>query len=88
MVLTARRGDRLEALATELRSAPRRCDAHDRRRSRAAAPRSRLAAELAARAHVDVLVNNAGYGVPGSYVNVPWGDHERFMQVMVTAVLD
>ena len=35
-----------------------------------------------------MLVNNAGYGVPGSYVNVPWPDHERFMQVMVTAVLD
>ena len=35
-----------------------------------------------------MLVNNAGYGVPGSYVNVPWIDHERFMQVMVTAVLD
>ena len=33
-------------------------------------------------------MNNAGYGVPGSYVNVPWLDHERFMQVMVTAVLD
>ena len=26
--------------------------------------------------------------MPGSYVNVPWPDHERFMQVMVTAVLD
>jgi short-subunit dehydrogenase len=37
---------------------------------------------------IDVLVNNAGYGVPGSYVNVTWPDHSRFMQVMVTAVLD
>ena len=26
--------------------------------------------------------------MPGSYINVPWNDHERFMQVMVTAVLD
>src|SRR6185503_19417476 len=37
---------------------------------------------------IDVLVNNAGYGQPGSYVNVAWADHQRFMQVMVTAVLD
>jgi hypothetical protein len=37
---------------------------------------------------IDLLVNNAGYGVPGSYVNVAWDDHARFVQVMVTAVLD
>ena len=36
VVLTARRGDRLEALAAELRAAVRRGDAHDRRRSGAA----------------------------------------------------
>ena len=48
-----------------------------------------IAGELASRKiAIDVLVNNAGYGVPGSYINVPWNDHERFMQVMVTAVLD
>ncbi len=39
-------------------------------------------------ARVDVLVNNAGYGVPGSYSNVPWADHQAFMQVMVMAVCD
>ena len=50
---------------------------------------AQIAAELASRRlTIDLLVNNAGYGVPGSYVNVPWADHERFMQVMVTAVLD
>jgi uncharacterized protein len=48
-----------------------------------------IASELASRGlKIDLLVNNAGYGVPGSYVNVPWTDHEKFMQVMVTAVLD
>ena len=39
-------------------------------------------------ARVDVLVNNAGYGVAGSYGNVPWADHQAFMQVMVMAVCD
>src|SRR6185436_14162104 len=48
-----------------------------------------IASELSSRGlKIDFLVNNAGYGQPGSYVDVPWAEHERFMQVMVTAVLD
>ena len=89
VVLTARRNDRLDALATELRE-KYGVAAHtivaDLSQPNATA---QIASELAARKlTVDLLVNNAGYGVPGSYVNVPWLDHERFMQVMVTAVLD
>ena len=38
--------------------------------------------------HIDFLVNNAGYGVTGSYVNVAWSDHQRFIQMMMTAVCD
>ena len=91
VVLTARRGDRLEALAAELRRS-----ATTSRRTRSS-PTWRSLDASAADCHgagrrrnlvIDLLVNNAGYGVPGSYVNVPWTEHERFMQVMVTAVLD
>src|SRR5918993_5665697 len=89
VVLTARRSDRLEALAAELR---RRHDVstHTIVADLAQPDASQhIAAELASRGlMIDVLVNNAGYGVPGSYVNVPWNDHARFMQIMVTAVLD
>jgi len=89
LVLTARRGDRLEALAAELRQrhgvATHTLVAD---LAEADAP-AKIASELAARnLAIDLLVNNAGYGVPGSYVNVSWADHSRFMQVMVTAVLD
>lgn len=89
VVLTARRSDRLDALATELRE-KYQVAAHtivaDLAQPDASAG---IAAELAARGlTIDLLVNNAGYGVPGSYVNVAWADHQRFMQVMVTAVLD
>ena len=89
VVLTARRGDRLDALAAQLRE-KYQVSAHtivaDLAQPGAAA---QIAATLASRGlAIDLLVNNAGYGVPGSYVNVPWADHERFMQVMVTAVLD
>src|SRR5688500_9631725 len=89
LVLTARRGDRLDELAAALRQR-HGVDTHtivaDLATSDAGAA---IAAELQ-RKHltIDLLVNNAGYGVPGSYVNVAWPDHSRFMQVMVTAVLD
>ena len=89
VVLTARRADRLDALAAELKQK------HGVATHTIVADLSlpnasqQIASELASRKiAIDVLVNNAGYGVPGSYVNVPWNDHERFMQVMVTSVLD
>ena len=34
---------------------------------------------------VDMLVNNAGYGVPGRFEDVPWATHEAFMQVLLRA---
>ena len=89
IVLTARRRDRIEELAAALRQR-HGIDAHtivaDLAEPHAPAA---IAAELQRKGLIiDVLVNNAGYGVPGSYVNVSWLDHSRFMQVLVTAVLD
>ena len=89
VVLTARRGDRLDAHAAELKQkygVVTHTIVADLSQPDAS---QQIAGELASRKiAIDFLVNNAGYGVPGSYVNVPWSDHERFMQVMVTAVLD
>ena len=89
LVLTARRRDRLEELAAELRQR------HNVETSiivadlAEAGAASAIASELRQKnITVDFLVNNAGYGVPGSYTNVTWADHSRFMQVLVTAVLD
>lgn len=89
LVLTARRADRLDALAKQLHQA-HGVATHTLVADLSEPDASRqIAAELDARGlRIDVLVNNAGYGVPGSYVNVPWADHQRFMRVMVTAVLD
>ncbi len=89
LVLTARRRERLDELAATLRQ-QHGIDAHVIAADLAApeAP-AQIVAELQQRAlRIDLLVNNAGYGVPGSYLNVAWADHARFMQVMVTAVLD
>jgi uncharacterized protein len=89
VVLTARRGDRLDALAAELKQKygvtthTIVADLSQREASQ------QIESELVKRGlTIDFLVNNAGYGVPGSYANVSWSDHEKFMQVMVTAVLD
>ena len=89
LVLTARRGDRLDELAAALRQR-HGVETHtivaDLAVPDAAAS---IAAELQRKQlNIDLLVNNAGYGVPGSYVKVAWPDHSRFMQVLVTAVLD
>jgi short-subunit dehydrogenase len=86
LVLTARRADRLEALAAELRtrhgidvlSIP--ADLAD-----PGAPRQ-LFDETARRGiAIETLVNNAGYGVTGSFLSRPWQTHADFIQVLMTA---
>lgn len=87
LILTARRRDRLEALAADLtrrHAVPATVVVEDLAQPGASA----RIVEAVGDTRIDVLVNNAGYGVPGRYTQVPWADHERFMQVMVTAVCD
>ena len=86
LVLTARRADRLEALAAELRErhavevhcVP--CDLADPR-----APKKLFDECVRHGVAVDVLVNNAGYGVTGSFLSSPWQTHADFIQVLMTA---
>jgi len=89
LVLTARREDRLQALASGLRT---RHDVDvqviaDDLGDPGAPARIVTAATSNGRA-VDTLVNNAGYGAPGRYDKVDWPTHARFMQVLVTAPLE
>lgn len=84
LVLTARRLDRLDALAATLRAQVAvtviAADLADPQ-----AP-ARLHAECEARGlHIAHLVNNAGYGVPGRLLSSPWRTHAEFMQVMMAA---
>ncbi len=85
LVLTARRIDRLEALATELR-AQVPCEVIAADLADPAAPK--LLFETLAERGISVgsLVNNAGFGVAGNYLSSPWADQAAFLQVMVTAV--
>lgn len=86
LVLTARRTDRLDALAVEL---------HSQHGVNATVLTSDLA-DLHAVEHlcsaldqrglqVDWLINNAGYGVPGRFDQSDWQVHADFLRVLVTA---
>jgi short-subunit dehydrogenase len=86
VVLTARRTDRLETLASELRhqhginAIVLTCDLAD--------PRAveQLCATLEERGlQVDWLINNAGYGVPGRFDQNDWPVHADSLRVLVTA---
>jgi short-subunit dehydrogenase len=86
LALTARRADRLEALASDLslrygiETLTITGDLADK-----AAPDAILSEVESHGRVVDALVNNAGYGLPGSYANTRWEDQQTFIQVMVTA---
>jgi short-subunit dehydrogenase len=89
LALTARREDRLEALAAEVRSA------HGVRAMTVAADLSKPGAvdvilgEIAgAGATVDVLVNSAGYGLPGTWRGTTWEAQAAALQLMLTAPLE
>lgn len=89
LILTARRADRLDELADELRGAFKvkvTCLPDDLADPKAPA---RLAEKIkAAGLHVDYLVNNAGYSIPGFYRDVRWDVERDMIQVMVTAVAE
>ena len=87
LVLTARRADRLQALAATLRAQVAvECIAADL--ADPAAPRALQAAIDQRGLRLSHLVNNAGYGVPGRYLSSDWKTHADFLQVMVTAVAE
>ena len=86
LALTARRADRLERLAAELERAH-------------GVDTLVIVQDLAAEGAVDAilktieeagrcvdgLVNNAGYGLPGTFFNTDWADQAAFLQVLLTA---
>ncbi len=89
LVLTARRADRLDALAQEIGKAHGRtvrvisADLAD-----PAAPARIFDEVTRAGLTIDALVNNAGYGLPGGLLHSSWDQHRDFIQVMVSAVAE
>ena len=89
LVVTARREDRLRALAAAVEQQ------HGTRVHVIAADLAdpatpaRLCERIAAAGlTIDALVNNAGFGVAGTFLKTDWSRHAEFLQVMVVAVTE
>ncbi len=89
LILVARRLDRLESLADELRTehgVDCRVETVDLSRSEEIAPLvDRLIADGV---EVEVLVNNAGYGLSGAFLSRTWQEQEDFLQVLLISVCE
>ncbi len=87
VVAVARRGERLAALARELQAAHAvdiTVVVVDLGEPDAV---STILAQVSG-FEIDLLVNNAGYGVPGRYLSSPWPVHARFQRVMMDVVAE
>jgi hypothetical protein len=87
-VLVARRADRLESLAKELRERHGvEVEPLAMSLSEPEAP-AELHQRVSARGlEIDVLVNNAGFGVYGDFLSVPWEREREMLQLDVMAVV-
>ena len=85
LILTARRADRLQTLAKELHAAHgTECRIETADLSRAEEC-SRLC-EVLAEEHIDIFINNAGFGVCGSILETDEAREEEMIQVNVAAM--
>ena len=86
LVITARRQERLKALAAELRD-KHAVEVHCITADLAApgAPAGLVEQIAGLGLNIDILINNAGYGVPGSFLKSDWATHQGFLQVLLTA---
>jgi short-subunit dehydrogenase len=87
LALTARRGDRLEQLAAELRPLGVEVETIVADLEDAAAPEFIVARTLGRFGGIDVLINNAGFGLPTVFTEADPDDIRRQLQVVFIAPL-
>ena len=89
LVLVARRADKLQAVADELQNSHATesviITADLSKKEACQVIVTRLEQE---NINIEYLVNNAGYGLPGSFHVPQWQEHSDFIQVMMTAVCE
>ncbi len=86
VALTARRADRLETLARELEDKYNVATLVIAQDLATADSVDAILTEIRdAGRSLDGVVNNAGYGLPGTYFNTSWADQADFIRVLFTA---
>lgn len=89
VALTARREDRLTSLADDIRETHgvhAICIVQDLARANSA---DKIITALSEQGrHVDALVNNAGYGLPGTFFNTSWKSQAELLRVLYTAPIE
>lgn len=89
LIITARRKDRLDALAAELEKEARvKVRVIELDLSQADAPAKLFEATEGAGHHVDLLINNAGGGIHQHFVDIPWSDTARQLQLNVVSLTE
>ena len=86
VALTARRADRLDALAEEIQDRYRvEAFSLPQDLSKSKAPAELINTIEQKGRHIDAIVNNAGYGLTGTFFNTSWKDQNAFIRVLFTA---
>ena len=89
LALTARRADRLHQLADDLRlQHGTECLVIPADLAQSTAVDAVIAEIAAHGREVDALINNAGYGLPGTYATTQWAEQQAFLQVLLVAVCE
>lgn len=89
LALTARRADRLEKLARDLEEKYQVATiVVTQDLARANSVDTILKEIQAAGRHVDGVVNNAGYGLPGTFFNTKWKEQAAFLRVLFNAPIE
>lgn len=88
VILTARSGDKLEAEAEKIRSKGRKAQAFAADLSLAGSAATLYAQIGRSHLHVDLLINNAGYGRWGDFCEFESEDYAQMIQLNITSLTD
>ncbi len=86
LILVARREARLTSLADELSSKHNiQTKTISADLAKPDSPAAVMAELKASGTPIDILINNAGFGLPGEYLDSDWQTHRDFIELMVTS---